>query len=364
MFWILAAVWVLLMAWGTLGQIPAGKDGRAPIPYLIALHPFMAIVAVMLLVVTLWAEPTLGGFAILALGWVCMPGWRYRYQKRMRSDRKQSTGAIRVMTLNCRFGRADAEAIVSAVREQSVQVLALQELTAELLARLDQAGLNVLLPYHSIGADKPDDNGGFNGIWSAAEPVARSLNAVDILAADVPSLTLALPTGRGDDGSDSGSSRGADGGDMRSSASDAAARTVTLVSAHTKSPMRGCREWSDGIRALAKLGTANRSMPALREAGGTSAAGAMDMVILGDLNANINHPSFRELLRNGDFRDAGMELGLWRLPRPTYPSWIPWPRITLDHALFSAGLDAEAVRTIVVPGTDHLALCASLGYRA
>lgn len=41
-----------------------------------------------------------------------------------------------MMTLNCRYGRANAAAIVSAVKERDVAVLALQELTDDLVAAL------------------------------------------------------------------------------------------------------------------------------------------------------------------------------------------------------------------------------------
>ena len=46
--------------------------------------------------------------------------------------------------------------------------------------------------------------------------------------------------------------------------------------------------------------------------------------------------------------------------RATFPSWIPWPRLILDHVLFTAGLDASDVRSFMVNGTDHLALAATL----
>ena len=79
-------------------------------------------------------------------------------------------GRFRVMTLNCRYGRANAAAIVSAVKEHDVAVLALQELTDDLVAALDEAGLSDLLPYRQLGESKETDNGGFNGIWIRIEP--------------------------------------------------------------------------------------------------------------------------------------------------------------------------------------------------
>lgn len=306
--WIATA---LLVAWVMLSWLPAGVDGRVPVPYLIALQPFLAIPTAALLALTLWIEPTLAPLQGLILAWTFMPGLRYRFQRAQRHTQPtaERRATIRVMTLNCRYGRADADAIARAARKHHIDVLALQELTSELLDQLTAAGLHDLLPYSSIGMDKPDDNGGFNGVFSAQEPAATTRNAVPAMpAADVPTLTV--------------------GG-------------VTFASAHPKSPMRGCRAWSDGIRALAKLGNKAFS-PA---------------VILGDLNSNINHPSFRALLRDGNLRDADQERPLFlSLPRPTFPRWTKWPRITLDHALVTADLEAQVVETLEIPGTDHLAL--------
>ena len=44
----------------------------------------------------------------------------------------------------------------------------------------------------------------------------------------------------------------------------------------------------------------------------------------------------------------------------TFPSWLPWPRIILDHVLFTKGLDASDVSSFCVEGSDHLALAATL----
>ena len=79
-------------------------------------------------------------------------------------------GQFRVMTLNCRFGRANAAAIVEAVKRYDIAVLALQELTKNLIAELDAAGLADLLPYRQLGEVKESDNGGFNGVWIRVEP--------------------------------------------------------------------------------------------------------------------------------------------------------------------------------------------------
>ena len=117
---------------------------------------------------------------------------------------------------------------------------------------------------------------------------------------------------------------------------------IAFASAHTKSPMRGCRAWSQGIVGLGRL--------ALQRA----------TVVLGDLNCGIDHPSFRKLLAAG-FRDASMSA--LRKPMVSFPSWLAWPRIELDHVLISGGIDAERVETLTIHGSDHLATVAALRIR-
>ena len=54
---------------------------------------------------------------------------------------------LRVLTFNMFFGRGDAEVLVARVRQLSPDVLFLQELTADAVTRLKQAGLEELLPH-------------------------------------------------------------------------------------------------------------------------------------------------------------------------------------------------------------------------
>lgn len=85
-----------------------------------------------------------------------------------------------------------------------------------------------------------------------------------------------------------------------------------------KSPACGA-QWSRGIIGLA----------------GVNSTRAASTIVMGDLNANLHHPSFRALLRSG-LRDATLSQGTGRIP--TFPIWSPWPRLELDHIVFSNGL--------------------------
>lgn len=89
-------------------------------------------------------------------------------------------GRFRVLTLNCRFGHANAAEIVRMVRDEDVAVLALQELTEDLVRQLDTAGLAELLPYRQLGDPQASDNGGFNGVWLRVEPAQSTPTGVAI----------------------------------------------------------------------------------------------------------------------------------------------------------------------------------------
>lgn len=335
----------LLVLWWALRFLPAGAEGHLPLPYLIALIPFLWIPALLLAVVAVvlgcWPL-AVAAVALAVIVALRVPLYRLSLRGTSRETKRETycethpdtsdTTArghdeqpgtpITVMTLNCRFGRADADAIMDAVRAHDVDVLALQELTADLVGALDAAGIRDVLPHRQLGEDRPTDNGGFNGLWTRFAPVAAASSSAQIPAADVP-MIVASPT-------------------LNGQSADVPDSVIAFASAHTKSPMRGCRAWSQGIVGLGRL--------ALQRA----------TVVLGDLNCGIDHPSFRKLLAAG-FRDASMSA--LRKPMVSFPSWLAWPRIELDHVLISGGIDAERVETLTIHGSDHLATVAALRIR-
>ena len=355
---MLIALWIILIVcllWLALTELPAGWDGHNPLPYLIALTPMLWI-----------------AFAALGIAGLCMREWGFaaccaagliaslmrktaywlndlkspntgeaiarkiaerkareaqaRHTPTPSDDRLDNAhdGRFRVLTLNCRFGHANAAEIVRAVRSEDVAVLALQELTEDLVHQLDEAGLATLLPYRQLGDPQASDNGGFNGVWLRVEPAQSTPTGVAIPAADVPAVTLQVSP----------------------------MRDITFASAHTKSPQRSCREWSEGIIGLGALARPQQNLAAP-----DTPAHETITVILGDLNASIPHPSFRKLLASG-FHDAALDeaKGL----HPTFPTCLPWPRIVIDHVIFTDHLHASDVQAVRIDGSDHMALAATL----
>ncbi|WP_034530121.1 endonuclease/exonuclease/phosphatase family protein [Bifidobacterium stellenboschense] len=366
MVWLLWGVMIVGMLWVLLSELPAGVEARMPFPYMIALIPFLWVplvaCAVVAGIIHAWGPMCcLLGVALSASTrriayWGTDPHPR-RERRTAATARDASretsretvsdnrgtsretspvasvtdsiddTGttveppsSLTLMTLNCRYGRADAVAIAREARTRGVDVLALQEASDDLLARLDAAGIADLLPYRRSGESKETDNGGFNVILSRVEPDDATSDAIAIPAADVPSITLPMAGGH----------------------------DVTFASAHPKSPMRGCREWSAGIIGLGGLAKAAKQED------------RAIAVVLGDLNSSTEHPSFRALLKTG-FHDASLTQA--KGPNLTFPRWLKWPRIELDHILATRGAVFTDVASFEIPETDHLALTARLTVR-
>lgn len=377
MSFVLAILWVIfaaLLCWQLLRWLPAGADKYNPLPYIIALLPLSTYVVVALLFFSIFAtewqvlyaskNPQSYNFA-QSYAYLCIayavlflislksytPYWFGRFrsarlqmpenytanvsQKRQNSNicRENQYQEIRVMTLNCRYGKANAAQIIETAKKYNVNTLLLQELSESLVKNLEKLGIYEIFPTSCVGSKSEHNNGGFNAIFTQYSAISTCNNAVKIEAASVPSVTTCLDFG------------------------DAKNVCVKFASAHPKSPMRGCSAWSEGICALANLVKISKSTE------NTSTSETCDLstltILTGDLNSTIDHPSFRSLLKSG-FLDASICLGK-RLK--TWPTWLKWPNLTLDHVLFCAkNLHAKAVwqKNAVIDGTDHLAYIASI----
>ena len=92
---------------------------------------------------------------------------------------------------------------------------------------------------------------------------------------------------------------------------------------------------------------------------------SLDYVLLGDFNATYDHAPFREMLGEGTaadsprLHDAGRECGAGITS--TWPANLEIPAFcSIDHVVTSDRVIATEVSTAEVPGSDHLALIATL----
>ncbi|MDX6716509.1 MAG: hypothetical protein QOH30_3067 [Baekduia sp.] len=218
---------------------------------------------------------------------------------------------LRVMTANLYQGRGDPATIVRLVREHGVDVLSLQELTPEEVARLDAAGLRRLLPYRDV-----DARGGASGTGLFTNRPLRHLpqvNAIQLMAE--PRALLRVE----------------------------GAPPVEVEAVHPPPPLHAqVGVWQ---RMLREIPAVDRTGPTLR-------------IVAGDFNATFDHRELRHVLDRGfvDAADATGE-GL----RTTWPAGrrLP-PEITIDHVLIDPRIAAHALSVHTVPGSDHRAVIATL----
>lgn len=329
--WIIVAI---LAIWQLLRWIPAGADKYKPLPYIIGLLPFsyMPILVIALVSALLsMREAFSASIVVLLVSFSSNIPYVFSGIKRIftvnrkaklcidesseaKFNTSKSNANIRVMTLNCRYGRANAEQIIDIAKKYNVDTLLLQEVSETLVKKLFDCDIDKLFATHQIGEKSANDNGGFNAIFTKYS-VQKSLGkSIKFNAANIPLITTKIDN-----------------------------ITVNFASAHTKSPMRGCAAWSEGILSLSNICEIEKDENS-----------KILTVIAGDFNSIFDHPSFRKLLKSG-LRDTAIELGM-RLR--TWPAWLRWPNITLDHVLFKSNncfAKPQFHKSIVIDGTDHLA---------
>ncbi|RBP99078.1 endonuclease [Bifidobacterium xylocopae] len=310
---------------GTGARLLPGRFADWPfLPETVSLTPWFALAAAFALVLGLASRRWLS--ALLALACLCAGvAWQYPFFAADHDLPKEALAAgsaelpvtdddaARVMTANVYKGRADPQAIVQAVRENRVEVLALQETTEGFVAGLERAGIGKLLPYAKVAS--ADGEYG-NGLWSATPMGSPARDDVDSAASQMPAGTVDFGSGR----------------------------RVRFVSVHTTSP--GVGKWDRWKRSLEDVG-------AMKGHVHTS------YVFLGDFNASYDHAPFRDLL-GSRFRDAARYSGhgftmSWPNDRPGVP-----PFAAIDHIVFDRGIQAGQLRTISIPGSDHRALVGTI----
>jgi endonuclease/exonuclease/phosphatase (EEP) superfamily protein YafD len=220
---------------------------------------------------------------------------------------------VRVVSANLRYGRADADAVVSMAREHA-DILAVQELTPEKADLMSAAGLDAAFPFRALRAC---DGPAGVGIWSRY-PISTSETDegfwLGLVAAKVRILKLTAE----------------------------ATVVVTHLSAPWPDPIAG---WRADLERMAE------KLPQLAGAGDGA------VMVAGDFNATRDIREFRRLLRDG-YRDAAEQAGAG-LTR-THPADIRLPPVfAVDHIL-TRGCAATAVRTLVIKDSDHRALVADI----
>ena len=226
-----------------------------------------------------------------------------------RPQPKASGPVLRVLTVNVLCGRADAEAVVALVRQTGADVLFLQEITGDVLARLEAAGLADLMP-QKITELRRSSLG--SGIYSRL-PLDEGQPLAPAYAAQ-PTAVVKLPGGE----------------------------AVELGCVHPRAPMPPSRP------AIARWRQELSVLPPPAD---------LPRLLAGDFNATLDHAPLRRVLRLG-YADAAREVG-----NALTPTWglVGKPAvITIDHVLVDRRCAVLASSVHAVPGTDHRALYAEI----
>ena len=305
--WLLLAPGALWLLWRLLGL------ERGPLIMLFAVTPFVAAWTVIPLLTALaarrWAAVAVAGAVTLGMAACVLP-------RALPDPGEGPAGgvALRVLTINTRYGEADATEIVRLVRDNDVAVLAVQEFTSGSRAALTAAGIGKLLPHQQLSpVDVVDDAGG-SGLYSRYPMSARATRR-NTGGFQQASATIQLP----------------------------GAPPVHLESVHPQAPA-GPEKYPGWEADLRDQPPADTDGP-LR-------------ILLGDFNATLDHKELRDLIGTG-YRDAADTVGAGLVPS--------WPAgdgfaglVTIDHVLADERIGVREVEVHGVPGSDHRAVFAAL----
>ncbi len=303
---VLVFPWV---AWAAVRLL--GLDLRYPVVPAVAFTPYAAVVAwpaaAAAVALRRRGVALAGVIAAALLGAVVLP--------RALGDGRVPAGAdgptLRVMSLNTFDGHADMAAVMRLAREQDVELLSLQELTPEALARLDAAGGRARFPGRAVEA-RPLAAG--SGLFARRPLRARSPD--DPTAAEQPEAELRLPS----------------------------APPLRVKAVHPYPPITAHAEpaWRAALARLPRPGAPPRGPLRL---------------LLGDFNATLDHAPLRDLIDDG-YVDAADATGEGLVP--TWSSGRTKARITIDHVLLDGRLGVRSFSVHHIAGSDHRAIVAVL----
>lgn len=292
---VLALVWV---PFAVLAAVNLDVTWQAPSALAFLPYGVLATLAVLVVSAALrsWVAVAIAGVGLIVL-------LEPRAGRVVSDDQPVARGPeLVVASTNVFVGRADTARLIQLVRDERIDVLAVQEDTPGFTddARMD--GLQRELPYLALG-----DAQHAAGVSIYSRHPLRALH----LATYKRRSTAALVTVPG------------------------ASSPVEVQSVHPPPPFNavGLPRWKTAIRQV------RRATPTT----GTPT------VLAGDYNATLDHHPFRRLLERGGYRDAADEVGeAWR------PTWgRRWQKLTIDHVLVSRQVAVEGVSIHDLPGSDH-----------
>ncbi|MFI7600106.1 endonuclease/exonuclease/phosphatase family protein [Actinoplanes sp. NPDC049681] len=222
---------------------------------------------------------------------------------------------LRLLSANLKAGNTAIGSVGLKLRNSGADMVTLQEVTPEHLARLKKSGLAEVYPY-SVTDPLP----GFHGSAIFSKLPLTAARAFDVNGSPMMTATITL------------------GG-----------RPLRVVDVHAVAPLSGTNltRWRGQLADLV----------------GMQPAGTSATVLIGDFNATLDHRSLAALTDSGwrdAFAEAGEGFGF------TYPNgWTPVvPMLRLDHAMVSEPITVLRADTADNPGSDHRMLAVDIAVPA
>ncbi|APU12414.1 MULTISPECIES: endonuclease/exonuclease/phosphatase family protein [Actinoalloteichus] len=292
---VLIAISRLIEVGGTRALVAAA----ALTPYTVPVGLFLTIAGFAL---RRWAVALVAGLLTVIMAAVVLPRATPDARPYVQGE------SARVLSLNMRYGNADAEAVLELVRDHQVDVLSLQELTPTAVDALADAGIDEELPHRVIDARAGAPG---SGIYSR-HPAERVGTAP--ATNRQPIARVRLPEGA----------------------------ELEVVAVHPLWPV-GADTTDTWQRELASLPAAPPSGPI--------------RVLAGDFNATLDHGPLRRLLGTG-YQDAADQTGDGLRPTWPAPGTVLGPPLTIDHVLVDRRCAVEDFGVFDVSGSDHRAVLA------
>jgi endonuclease/exonuclease/phosphatase (EEP) superfamily protein YafD len=300
--WLLVACWLL---WAVARLV--GVDRMSPFSSILipamALVPYVAAGVVIPLAVAAltrhWVAFAVTVAVAAAFAGLVLP-------RAVGGGQPHVTGPkLRILTANLKFGRAGGAGLVDLVRRTGADVLSVQEFTPAAADRLDEAGLEQLLPYRVIDPRSGPEGSGLYSRYPLTRLPDRGPTTFAMVNA-----TLQMP----------------------------GTAPVRLTAAHPPAPLGpDAAKWRHDIGEI----------PPATPYGQVG-------IVAGDFNASLDHAPLRRLIGKG-FTDAADATG-----QGLVPTFRPWPPITIDHVLADKRCAIQRVKVYLQPDSDHRALFTEL----
>lgn len=214
-----------------------------------------------------------------------------------------SAGArLRLVTINVHTPNARTDLVLEFLRKVDADVILLMEVDERWMTALEP----LRTQYPQVIAEPRQDN---FGIVMFSRVASTNCAVIHLGNADLPSISATILIG---------------------------GQGLFLLGTHSLPP---------GDAAYARMRNEQ-----LREIAAELRRRSPPAILLGDLNTTPWSTHFAELLRSSGLRNSSQGRGL----HGSWPAWMPWGRIPIDHCLVSSGLNVLSKWIGPNVGSDHL----------